>query len=57
MVVQVVKRLSGYEIQKQELLRELVYTERTHLKKLMIMKHVSFGYVYSVSMVHVYSVA
>ena len=39
--MQVVKRLAGYEIQKQELLRELVYTERTHLKKLMIMKHVS----------------
>jgi hypothetical protein len=37
---EVVKSLKNFEIQRQELLKELIYTERTHLKKLMIMKHI-----------------
>ena len=43
------KRLHNFEIQRQELLKELVHTERTHLKKLQIMKHVRMIALYSVS--------
>ena len=35
-----VKGLLPFEIQRQELLKELIHTERTHRKKLLIMKHV-----------------
>ena len=34
------KKLLPFEIQHQELLKELVHTERTHRKKLLIMKYV-----------------
>lgn len=37
---QVVKSLQQFEIQRQELLKELVHTERTHFKKLQIMRHI-----------------
>ncbi len=40
-ILQVVKGLMAFEIQRQEVLKELVHTERTHRKKLLIMKHVS----------------
>ena len=33
--------MKKYEIERQENIRELVYTERTHLQKLKIMKYVS----------------
>ena len=38
---QVVQSLQRYEVQRQEYIRELVYTERTHLHNLKIMKFVS----------------
>ncbi|XP_019852976.1 PREDICTED: rho guanine nucleotide exchange factor 11-like [Amphimedon queenslandica] len=36
----VVKRLQKFEVQRQELLKEFIHTERTHLKKLVTMKHI-----------------
>ena len=37
---QVLSQMHHFEIKRQELLKELIHTERTHLKKLLIMKHV-----------------
>ena len=45
--LQVVQSLRPYEVQRQEFIKELVYTERTHLHKLKTMKFVSL---YSVDM-------
>ena len=38
---ELLKDMKKYEIERQENIRELVYTERTHLQKLKIMKYVS----------------
>ena len=38
---EVVQNMKRYEVARQENIRELVYTERTHLHKLKIMKYVS----------------
>ena len=38
---QVVQSLRPYEVQRQEYIKELAYTERTHLHKLKTMKYVS----------------
>ncbi len=38
---QVIKSMTRYEIQRQEFIKELVYTERTHLHRLKIMRYVS----------------
>ena len=38
---EIVQSMSRYEIQRQENIKELVYTERTHLQKLKIMRYVS----------------
>ena len=40
---QVLSQMHHFEIKRQELLKELIHTERTHLKKLLIMKHVRPG--------------
>lgn len=39
---EVVQNMKRYEVARQENIRELVYTERTHLHKLKIMKYVSW---------------
>ena len=38
---EVMQKMKRHEVARQENIRELVYTERTHLHKLKIMKYVS----------------
>ena len=40
-LLQIVQSLQPYEVQRQEYIKELVYTERTHVHKLKTMKYVS----------------
>ena len=41
-MLQIVQSLQPYEVQRQEYIRELVYTERTHVHKLKTMQYVGF---------------